>query len=62
MKKSFPLDRIVINRTPENTPREVSKSSAGANKSGEIEIFVAKQKQQEQERPSEVEKWKTREI
>lgn len=56
MKKSFPLDRIVINPTPENTPREVSKSSAGANKSGEIEIFVAKQKQQEQERPSEVEK------
>lgn len=54
MKKSFPSDRIVINPTPENTPREVSKSSAGANKSGEIEIFVAKQKQQEQ--PTEVEK------
>lgn len=35
-------DRIDINPSPKNTAQEAAKSSAGANKRGETESFLAK--------------------
>lgn len=49
-------DRIDINPSPKNIPQTAPKSSAGANKSGKTEIFLAKHNNKNKNNPS---KWRS---